>query len=321
MALPTTPDRSKPSVADCAAPGTSSRDPVGPPVGPAGRALTCRTRTNVTPVSAKKAASAAKVALADARTPARTGPAKAEPKATSKRKGRAEATSEVDGTGGGSGGAEGQAGAVAATTLGGPGGPAQGRELRARGQRTMRKLLDAGIDVFATRGYHAARVDDIVKAAHTSHGTFYLYFANKEDLFQALVADVAGQMATLAGSHGTVTRGPDGREELRAWLGRFTDLYERYGPILKTWTEAEVDASDMGRVGTDLLADLAGAVVGAIPPRDLDGIDPLIATLALVAMVERFNYFVISKQVDAHRDEMLDTLAAVMQDGLFGPSA
>src|SRR5262249_46234559 len=76
--------------------------------------------------------------------------------------------------------------------------PAQGRELRARGRRTMRKLLDAGVTVFAQRGYHAARVDDIVKVAKTSHGTFYLYFSNKEDLFRALAVDVAGEMVALA---------------------------------------------------------------------------------------------------------------------------
>src|SRR3979409_237103 len=67
--------------------------------------------------------------------------------------------------------------------------PAQNRELRARGKRTMRKLLDAGAQVFAQRGYHAARVDNIVKLADTSHGTFYLYFANKEDLFGALTSE------------------------------------------------------------------------------------------------------------------------------------
>ncbi len=54
----------------------------------------------------------------------------------------------------------------------------------------MRKLLDAGMRVFAERGYHAARVDDIVRAARTSHGTFYLYFANKEDLLRALAVEI-----------------------------------------------------------------------------------------------------------------------------------
>src|SRR5207248_6368350 len=87
------------------------------------------------------------------------------------------------------------------------GAPAQERELRAQGKKTMRKLLDAAMVVFDKRGYHAARVDDIVKVARTSHGTFYLYFSNKEDLFRALLADVAEEMNALVEMLGEV--GPD----------------------------------------------------------------------------------------------------------------
>jgi len=46
-------------------------------------------------------------------------------------------------------------------------------------------------------------------------------------------------------------------------------------------------------------------------------IDPAIAGLALVAMTERFNYFVLSGQVDADRVEMIDILTALMHDALF----
>src|SRR5947208_1786607 len=116
------------------------------------------------------------------------------------------------------------------------GAPAQERELRAQGKKTMRKLLDAAMDVFDRRGYHAARVDDIVKVANTSHGTFYLYFANKEDLFRALLADVSTEMTELARSLGPVTADDDGYREVRAWLARFADLYEHYGPVLRAWT-------------------------------------------------------------------------------------
>jgi len=70
-----------------------------------------------------------------------------------------------------------------------PGTPASERELRSQGKQTMAKLLDAGLQVLTERGYHAARVDDIVRMADTSHGTFYLYFANKEDLFRALATE------------------------------------------------------------------------------------------------------------------------------------
>src|SRR5580700_7133512 len=71
------------------------------------------------------------------------------------------------------------------------GGPASRRALRNQGRRTMRKLLDAAMEAFDRRGYHATRVNDIVEIAKTSHGTFYLYFSNKEDLLRALVAEAA----------------------------------------------------------------------------------------------------------------------------------
>src|ERR1700716_2531321 len=90
------------------------------------------------------------------------------------------------------------------------GAPAQERELRAQGKKTMRKLLDAAMVVLDKRGYHAARVDDIVKVARTSHGTFYLYFANKEDLFRALALDVADEMTALVESLGSLTPDPAG---------------------------------------------------------------------------------------------------------------
>ena len=50
-----------------------------------------------------------------------------------------------------------------------------------------------------------------MKLAETSHGTFYLYFANKEDLFRALVAEVADEMQALAEALGPLTPGPAGR--------------------------------------------------------------------------------------------------------------
>jgi AcrR family transcriptional regulator len=240
-----------------------------------------------------------------------------------------------------------------ATTPARAGTPARNRDLRARGQRTLRKLLDAGITVFARRGYHAARVDDIVKAAKTSHGTFYLYFSSKEDLFQTLVADVADELATLTDSLDTITPDDRGRAALREWLGRFTDMYERYGPIIRTWTEAEIGTNEAGRLGTDVLGELAVALAGAATttagaatttagaatttagaatttggakPTTAGAkstgrrqIDPAIASLAMVAMVERLNYFVSSGQVDAGRDDMLDTLAGLVHRSLFSP--
>ena len=67
-------------------------------------------------------------------------------------------------------------------------------QLRAGGIDPRKNVLFL-LEVFAERGFHGVRVDDVVRRAGISHGTFYLYFSNKEDLFGALTAEVA----TLAG--------------------------------------------------------------------------------------------------------------------------
>ena len=51
----------------------------------------------------------------------------------------------------------------------------QRREKRAR-------IVDAAIEVFARRGFQAARISDIARRAGVADGTIYLYFRNKEDL-------------------------------------------------------------------------------------------------------------------------------------------
>jgi len=190
------------------------------------------------------------------------------------------------------------------------GAPAEGRELRARGQRTVRRLLDAAADVLATRGYHALRVDDVVRAADTSHGTFYLYFANKEDLLRALVADVADAMAGHVDQLGPLTPDAAGREELRTWLAGFGELYRHHAAVIRAWVEAEIDTHEFSRLGADVLGGIAASphVVG----------DPWRAAVVVVAMIERCNYYRTVGQIRAPRDVLVDAMADAIHAGLFG---
>jgi AcrR family transcriptional regulator len=194
---------------------------------------------------------------------------------------------------------------------------AEPRELRARGRNTKRRLLDAGASVLAAKGYHATRVDDVVKVAQTSHGTFYLYFPNKEELFRALAAEVAEEMQALAEALEPLQAGAAGLARLQAWIARFVELYRRHGPVIRAWTEAEIGGSEFGRLGTDLLTQFTGVIVGRIgevAPADLD---PAIASLALVAMLERLNYYALTEQVVLAPDVIAETLARVTHASLF----
>lgn len=202
-----------------------------------------------------------------------------------------------------------------AATLGGA--PARQRALRAQGRRTMQKLLDAGIKVFDERGYQAARVDDVVKAAKTSHGTFYLYFANKEDLFRVLAEDCAAAMRELASRLGEVGPGHDGYQELRGWLAGFVATYRQYGPVIRTWSEAQPADAEVLQLGIDAMDRLLSALTARIAEQDPNA-DPGQSAIALLAMVERLNYYLLSRKLPVGDDDLLDTLTSILHVGVFG---
>jgi AcrR family transcriptional regulator len=64
----------------------------------------------------------------------------------------------------------------------------------ARGERTLRKILDAARDEFGERGFSDSSIVGITQRAGVALGTFYTYFDSKEALFQALVRDMSGQV-------------------------------------------------------------------------------------------------------------------------------
>jgi AcrR family transcriptional regulator len=49
------------------------------------------------------------------------------------------------------------------------------------------EILDAAEALFASRGYEAATVSDILTAVNIAKGTFYYYFKSKEDVLDAIV--------------------------------------------------------------------------------------------------------------------------------------
>jgi AcrR family transcriptional regulator len=75
-----------------------------------------------------------------------------------------------------------------------------GSEVRAErsGKRTYlaaearrAQILECARGVFARRGYHVASIADICEAAGIGRGTLYQYFANKHEVFSAVIAELA----------------------------------------------------------------------------------------------------------------------------------
>ena len=153
----------------------------------------------------------------------------------------------------------GSAGRPKRPSLGG-GRPAQDRELRAQGRQTVRRLLEAGLAEFDERGFQAVRVDDIVRRARTSHGTFYLYFSNKDDFFKALLRDALHDMGVITDAFPVVTRDDAGRAALRQWVQKFCETYAAHAAVIRILSQADVVGEEVWGDGLQLLFRLAEAI-------------------------------------------------------------
>jgi AcrR family transcriptional regulator len=71
------------------------------------------------------------------------------------------------------------------------------------------EILDAALNLFVEKGFRATTMEDIARAAGVTKGTPYLYFANKEDIFKAVVRETQvahiSDLESQANSHSGTT--------------------------------------------------------------------------------------------------------------------
>lgn len=190
-------------------------------------------------------------------------------------------------------------------------------DVSSTGERTRLRLMRSAIEVLAERGYHAARVDDIATRAEVSHGTFYLYFANKDALVLALAEQCADELGGLVAHLGTVAAGAAGRRELRSWLVDFVALYRTYGVVIRSWVEQSANR-ELTRLGVQSLANVSEVLIERV--RETHPTDAELRVSALIAVMERFTYLVVNREL-GDEDAVLDTAATVLHRSFFADAA
>ena len=194
------------------------------------------------------------------------------------------------------------------------------RAVRERGRTTVRRLLEAGLAEFGERGFQAVTVDDIVRRASTSHGTFYLYFANKDDFFGALAHKALRALDAITSQFPLVTHDDAGRAALRAWVIAFCDTYQAHATVIKILSHADLAAR--GAPGNGLrwrlfrLADVVSMSMTADGTRARHGDGRWDATarldaVACLMMLERVNYL-LSSGVELPKAQMIDRLTDII---------
>jgi AcrR family transcriptional regulator len=83
------------------------------------------------------------------------------------------------------------------------------------------QILSTAIDLFSRRGLDAVTIDDIAAAADVGKGTIYNYFATKEDIVVAFMADLEARIAP------TITRFRPGARPVDRVLADYILLHFR----------------------------------------------------------------------------------------------
>ncbi len=172
-------------------------------------------------------------------------------------------------------------------------GPARQLPATVRGARTRAALIAAARKVFERDGYLDAKLTEITRTAHCATGSFYTYFANKEEIFAAVLEQAQQDM--MHPGMGRVGGTDDANAVLEASNRAYLEAYQRNAKLMGLLEQvAQVDpefrAFRSRRADAFIARNAAG--IADLQERGIadPGVDPLLASRALSGMVSRLAY-------------------------------
>lgn len=96
---------------------------------------------------------------------------------------------------------------------------------------TRTRILEAAVQVFAQKGYHETRMDDIVSASNTSKGSIYFYFPGKQEIFFGLIETFIGLLESRLKE--AIDGSAHGVDQVEAALTATLRLFSQYRTLAK----------------------------------------------------------------------------------------
>jgi AcrR family transcriptional regulator len=186
-----------------------------------------------------------------------------------------------------------------------------------RGARTRAALVDAARRVFEREGYLNTKITDITHEAGVATGSFYTYFADKEEVFAAVMDNVRHEML-----HPRVEATGDPLGAIEAANRAYLDAVRRNAPLVALMEQVgAIDErfrswrQETGRAFVERnAAGIRSLQRHGLADTDLD---PELAARALSAMVSRMAYLTfVSGEVDASLEEVLTSVTRLWANAL-----
>jgi TetR/AcrR family fatty acid metabolism transcriptional regulator len=102
---------------------------------------------------------------------------------------------------------------------------------RKKDEEKRKKILDAATKVFARVGFSNTRIQDVAQEAGIAHGTVYLYFKSKDDLFISIFQESLGELIDYISSE--VQKKDSAEDKLRRMISLQLDVIEENPDLTK----------------------------------------------------------------------------------------
>ena len=102
---------------------------------------------------------------------------------------------------------------------------------RKKDEEKRKKILDAATKVFARVGFSNTRIQDVAQEAGIAHGTVYLYFKSKDDLFISIFQESLGELIDYISSE--VQKKDSAEDKLRWMISLQLDVIEENPDLTK----------------------------------------------------------------------------------------
>lgn len=195
----------------------------------------------------------------------------------------------------------------------------KGTVLTARGLRTRRRLLDAAEQVFAQLGYPDASIVKITERADCGLGTFYLYFAGKQEIFNEVVVDL-NRRVRRAMNEAARDASDDGRIAAeRAGFRAFFRFTAEHPALYRIIRQAEFASPEALRLHYSKIVDgYAQGIEQGQQDGEVHRMDPEVAAWALMGIGEIIGMrWVLWPHESAHSTGTSQAGAADIPDHVF----
>jgi AcrR family transcriptional regulator len=187
------------------------------------------------------------------------------------------------------------------------------------------RLLTAATEVFASKGYTATRVSDIVQQAGVAQGTFYLYFKSKQAILEQLIDTFCSRLLadTLETFHLSERSRPEdlmaqARLLWRTVLQRCREERALMQLALREPSAAGPEVVARLQAHYQRVIDGLATYIQAAEAKGLcRPVHPQLTAWAIFGMLERAVYYAVLVDEQADLDQVADDLVRLELGGLL----